>query len=136
MCPIFFRGSFCLMKVNGRLRGVAQLNFWTRSMRFNKMRPGGCLCERPYLRVPTYLRCMRPQVARCWRQVPSQASTCPWAHIGRLQVVARERSTFLFPHGASASSKQTVKRHMVHVRHNFAQKLNFKYRECHAANKI
>ena len=56
--------------------------------------------------MPTYLKFMRPQVARFWRQVPSQALTCPWAHIGRLQVLARERSPCIFSHGASASSKQ------------------------------
>ena len=44
--------------------GVAQSKFWTRSMRFNKSRPGGCSCQRPYLRVHSYLLKSQPVWSR------------------------------------------------------------------------
>ena len=56
----FFHDSFWLVKSTAvsERSGVAQSNFWTRSKRVNKSRPGGCPCQRPLLRVPAYLRCV------------------------------------------------------------------------------
>ena len=73
---------------------------------------------------------------KIWRQVPSRASTCPWVHIGRLHILAREKAPCIFSHGAPALSEKTVARLMVHVRHNFAHRFNFKYNECHVHCKL
>ena len=58
----------------------------------------------------------------------------------RLRIVlglARERSPYIFSHVASAVVQKLPNDiYMVHVRHNFAQRFNLKYNECHVHCKL
>ena len=72
---------------------------------------------------------------RFWRQFLSQASTCPWAHIGRFKRYSLARGHLLFSPTEPVCFVE-CKRHMFHVRHNFAQRFNFKYNERHVHCKL
>jgi len=110
---------------------VAQANFWTRSTRLDKARPGGFSCQRPYLRVPAYFQCGRPEVARfasfdllwsrklrSWLNRPASKLVAkllgtadapphrgPWGCITHIQVLARESHGPFSSHGSSCLVK-------------------------------